>query len=293
MPEPSGLRLRLFETTSETATFIAKDNGKVVGVLSVVGDSVDLGLPSDLAFKSELDVLRAAGQRVCEVTNQAVAVEYRRSAIPTELMRCAIAHQIKAGYQAAVVSISPSHLGFYDLLGFKPFGALRSYSQKLYDPVIALVLDVNRYRDSAADLPTPEKFIHALATVSNPYLQKVSGWAIEARSHFLNPTLLKELFVTERNFLGECSRRELKILQRRWGLELFRAVKSPTAFAEDCTTSFESVVSVPPLGNTRSTTPRQNTRTVPASGFTRVLRELSPARPRRTFRTSRRLDSAS
>src|SRR5690349_15279258 len=44
-PVPSGMRLRIYETTAETATFIAKFEGRVVGVLSVVEDSPDLGLP--------------------------------------------------------------------------------------------------------------------------------------------------------------------------------------------------------------------------------------------------------
>src|SRR5689334_8413841 len=33
-PEPGGMRLRIFEATLETATFVAKVDGRVVGVLS-------------------------------------------------------------------------------------------------------------------------------------------------------------------------------------------------------------------------------------------------------------------
>src|SRR6185312_919209 len=40
-PEPSGIRLRMFETLPETATFVAEVDGNVVGVLSVVGDTPD------------------------------------------------------------------------------------------------------------------------------------------------------------------------------------------------------------------------------------------------------------
>ncbi|MEO6873481.1 MAG: GNAT family N-acetyltransferase, partial [Opitutaceae bacterium] len=137
-PEPSGIRLRMYETMSETATFIAEKDGVVVGVLSVVGDSLDLGLPSDSAFEAELNGLRAPGVRICELTNQAVADEYRKSAVPTELMRCALAHAMRAGYHESVATVSPGHKGFYKLVGFRPFGSPRSYSQKLNDPVVAL-----------------------------------------------------------------------------------------------------------------------------------------------------------
>jgi ribosomal protein S18 acetylase RimI-like enzyme len=223
-PEPSGLRLRIYETTSETATFVAKKDGRVVGVLSVVGDSPDLGLPSDSAFKAELDELRATGSRLCEVTNQAVEEGYRKSAVSTELMRCAIAHSLKAGYHVGVVSVSPSHQGFYDLMGFRPLGSERSYSKKIHDPVIALSVDINRWRQPVRSANAAEQFMHHFAAVANPFMTQVSDWAKQAVKHFLNPELLEQLFVADRNFLSECSPAELSILQRRWGQELFGAV---------------------------------------------------------------------
>ena len=69
-PNPYRIRIRTYEATAETATFIAKHDGKIVGVQSVVLDSPDLGLPSDVAFQSELDVLRSQGIRLTEATNE-------------------------------------------------------------------------------------------------------------------------------------------------------------------------------------------------------------------------------
>ncbi|MEA3210067.1 MAG: hypothetical protein QOE70_3124 [Chthoniobacter sp.] len=222
--EPAGMRLRIFETTSETATFVAKLDGRVVGVLSVVGDSPELGLPSDAAFKPELDALRAIGARLCEVTNQAVAEEYRKSAVPTELMRCALAHVTKFGYDETIATVSPSHNGFYELLGFRELGSERTYSKKLHDPVVALGMDVNQHRQPPGDLNETEQFIHHFLTRDNRFFEHVGEWARQARQTFLNADLLQQLFVTERNFLGECSPEELLVLQRRWGQELFAAV---------------------------------------------------------------------
>ena len=223
-PEPSGLRLRMFETSSETATFIAKKDGEVVGVLSVVGDSSDVGLPSDAAFKPELDALRAKGVKLCEVTNQAVAAGYRKSAVATELMRCAFAHELHTGFHEGVATVSPSHQGFYELMGFRELGSPRSYSAKLHDPVIALRMDINLFRQQPAGLRGQARFLQAFATEGNPFLAKVAGWGQLARRHFLNADLLEQLFVHERDFLGECSLKELAILQRRWGVELFQLV---------------------------------------------------------------------
>lgn len=224
LPEPTGIRLRIFEASAETATFVAKVDGCVVGVLSLVPDSTDLGLPSDSAFKPELDALRSVGLRLCELTNQVVAEEYRKSAVATELMRSAVAHGIKAGFHHTIVAVSPSHNGFYELMGFRRFGTERSYSEKLYDPVIAMAMDLTRYRLTLCGLTSTEQFLRSFVVEENPYLGKIGEWNRRARDSFLNVDSLIQLFVLERNFLSECSEKELQAVQFRWGRKLFSTV---------------------------------------------------------------------
>ena len=225
-PEPSGIRLRMFETLSETATFIAEVDGAVVGVLSVVGDTPDLGLPSDGAFKEELDQLRASGLRLCELTNQAVAEDYRKSAVPTELMRCAVAHGMEAGYDQGIATVSPGHNGFYELMGFNTLGTERSYSLKLHDPVVALSMDLDHYRKPASSVDETMKWLHQYGTLENHFLGRVAQWGEQAREHFLNPETLLQLFVVDRNFVAECTEEQLKVLEQRWGAEIFRGILS-------------------------------------------------------------------
>ena len=220
-PEAAGMRLRIFEMSPDMATFVAKVDGHVVGVLSVVEDSPELGLPSDGAFHAELETLRASGQRLCEITNQAVAEEYRKSSVPTELMRCAVAHLTMARIDQAVATVSPKHSSFYDLVGFGESGPVRNYSEKLRDLVVILAMKVDRYRQKPDDLNEAEQFIHHFLTDGNPYLARIKEWAKEARRHFIDAELLAQLFVTERNFIAECSSTELEVLHRRWGRELF------------------------------------------------------------------------
>lgn len=223
-PEPAGMRLRIFEMTPDIATFVAKVDGRVVGVLSVLDDTPELGLPSDSAFKDELDTLRVAGKRLCEITNQAVAQEYRKSAVPTELMRCAVAHITVEGFDQAIATVSPSHGSFYDLSGFREIGSERSYSKKLHDPVVALRMDIGQFRRTPDNLNETEKFIHHFLGPGNHFVPHVKEWAKAAQKHFLDADLLAQLFVTERNFIAECSPAELEVLQRRWGSELFSEV---------------------------------------------------------------------
>jgi ribosomal protein S18 acetylase RimI-like enzyme len=225
-PDPSGMRLRVFETSPDTATFVAKVDGCVVGVLSVVGDSPDLGLPSDSAFKGELDVLRSEGFRLCELTNQAVLGAYRKTAVATELMRCAIAHSIKAGFHQSIAAVSPSHDGFYEMVGFRRFGSERSYSEEIYDPVIGMTMDLTHFRRAFSGFTLTEQFLRDFTVESNPYLSLVGEWTRRSRDNFLSVDNLIQLFVEERNFVSECSNAELHAMQFRWGRKLFSTVFS-------------------------------------------------------------------
>ena len=227
-PEPGDLRMRIFETTPEMATFIAKVNGHVVGVLSVVEDSKELGLPSDIAFKDELNALRATGIRVSEITNQAVAEEFRKSAVPTELMRCVVAHLAKTGVDKAIAAVSPSHNAFYELLGFRELGNQRSYSDKLHDPVVALAADVEPYRTPPEGMNETELFVNKFLGSENPYRGHIAGWHEEAIRVFSHAQFLGKLFVQERNLIGECTDAERDILLARWGHDLFSAVFIPS-----------------------------------------------------------------
>ncbi len=220
----SGLRLRIFEAMPETATFVAKVKGRIVGVLSVVGDTPELGLPSDAAFEDEIDRVRALGLRLCEMTNQAVAEEFRKSSVPTELMRCAMAHAFQTGYDKAIAAVSSSHNGFYQLLGFHEIGSERSYSDEIDDPVVALCVDADFYRQRVDSLNEGGCFIQHFMTDGNPFMGKVGAWSIEAHRRFMNGSLLRQLFITEGAFITNCTIRELRALERLWGSRTFSIV---------------------------------------------------------------------
>lgn len=224
-PEPAGIRLRIYEACPETATFVAKKDGAIVGVLSVVLDSREFGLPSDNAFKIELDALRRTGVRLCEVTNQAVAKSYRRSALLSNLMSCAAAYMLETGCHRAIATVSPTHSAFYQLAGFTHFGSERSYSEDVYDPVVAMSVDLTDCQDVPDRSPDAKAYIfNFMTTGSNRFRSCAAEWNWRARSRFLSAELLEGLLVGERNFLWECTPSELQHLRRRWGRKLFDAV---------------------------------------------------------------------
>jgi ribosomal protein S18 acetylase RimI-like enzyme len=223
-PDPTRMRVRIFETTPETATFVAKVDDRVVGVLSVVPDSEELGLPSDSAYKSELDELRQAGRRLCEVTNQVVLEEYRKSGVTTELIKCVAAVSLTEGFNETIVTVSPGHCGFYELLGFRQIGPQRSYSETLNDPVTAFSLDVDPFRIPLTGLSAAAQFVRHYLAEGNHFVSQVRDWADEARRQFLNPDSLRQLFVLDENLLARFAPTELSVLCERWGRENFAAV---------------------------------------------------------------------
>ena len=184
-PDTSGIRLRMFEASPDEATFVAKVGTRIVGVVSVSADSPGLGLPSDGCFKKELEELRAAGARLSEMTNQAVAADFRKSGVATELMRCAAAHVIRGRFDETIAVISPNHCPFYKILGFREVGTPRSYSETVYDPVVALSADLGQYRRPVSDTDDEVcRFVHDFMATGNPFMPQVERWAHHAAAHF-------------------------------------------------------------------------------------------------------------
>ncbi|MCK4625962.1 MAG: hypothetical protein KAV00_11670 [Phycisphaerae bacterium] len=226
-PDETGIRVRPFEALPGTATFIAKVGDEVVGVTSVVVDSPELGLPTDKAFKTEVDGLRGEGRKICEGTNWLVADSHRNSAVMTELMRCSYAHALAFGYSDFVGTVSPGHAKFYNLLGFEQIGDVRSYSRDIEDPVVLVHLRSNeRFEGVTTASGEAELFLKKYYLDDNPYHRYVGTWQIMSDRFFSDPMLLTELFVHGSGLLGRCSRGELEAIRRQWGDELFAEVMS-------------------------------------------------------------------
>lgn len=232
LPRPFGMRIRLFEAMPETATFIARVDGKIVGVTSVVIDSPDLGLPSDEAFRYEIDLLRHAGRKVCEGTNWFIDPEFRRTSIMTELMRCCFAHAVAMDCTDMIADLSPTHKSFYEIMAFDIIGSQRSSSHEVDDPVVLVNLAITETIQTVSDLKTEDDFDLAYVKVfyidDNPYHDKVTLWAEQAEAAFMNPAFLKDLLIDRSHFLEHCTPEELDLIGWHWGEEVFQKVMEHT-----------------------------------------------------------------
>ena len=220
-PHSSGVRIRPYETAPETATFIAKAHGRIIGVTSGVIDSDDLGVPADKAFKKEIDDLRLQGYKVCEGTNWVIAPEYRSTNVMPELMRVCFAYSIAQGCNGMLATVSPNHGHFYEMLCFEQVGTERSSSPDIDDPVVLQLNSYDEfYRCWRAVQPgevSDAEVVTSFFIANNPYYKRVQEWTRIAEAEFMKPAFLHELFVNRSGFLNECSDNEFEAIRERWG----------------------------------------------------------------------------
>jgi hypothetical protein len=227
LPQKSGIRLRITEALPSTATFVAENIKEIVGVQSIAVDSNKIGLPSDNIFHNEIDILRVGGKLLCEATNQAIAIDYRNTAVSTELMRCMFAHALSIGCDELITTISPGHVKFFELLGFKQISSIKSYSTELYDPVVVVRVNIHELIERTLQIQEEQDngslFVRCRCLENNPYRHKVNGWTMEASKTFKDIDSLHRLFV-DSSFLKNCPKKELEIICEVWGKEIFNKV---------------------------------------------------------------------
>ncbi len=180
--QQNGLRMRPFEFCPETATFVAKDMlGSVIGTISVIEDSPDLGLPSDCVFKEEIDQIRGPNKKICEMSNQAVLKKYQRLGTAGELMRCAGAYAFTSQNTDIICVISPHLVALYETLFFEQMGPVKRYSDVVEDNVVLMRMsdiqtrreDPRYYMDEAY-----RKFVDCYYN-DNPYLAAMKDWNVQ------------------------------------------------------------------------------------------------------------------
>ena len=228
-----GMRVRPFEALPETVTMVAVKEEKVVGVQSLVADSSRIGLPSERCFGDIFSEFRARGGLVCEATNEAVCPEYRRSAVPGQLMRCLFAHAHSIGSTQIVTAVSPGHAGFYEFLGFETVSEPRRYPdpEKDKDEVILVRWDLvglkDRLEQDAARGDGDAAFLLGYCYNENPFAASVDAWRSEVAEMFSEPAFLRKLFVEQSGLLQHCDCEALAAIRDAWGRELFDEVQGP------------------------------------------------------------------
>ena len=111
---------------AQLSTFIAYDEGQLVGTVSVRLDS-DEGLSVDELYRDEINALRSAGARICEFTRLAVDKTAASKPVLAGLFHTAYLYaSVIRGFTHAVIEVNPRHVAFYGrALRFDPIGEER------------------------------------------------------------------------------------------------------------------------------------------------------------------------
>jgi len=108
-------------------TFLAYDEGQLVGTISVRVDS-EHGLSADQLYADELNELRRNDCKLCEFTRLAVDVKSASKPVLAGLFHTAYLYAVKVrGAKFGVIEVNPRHVPFYRRsLGFEPLGPERT-----------------------------------------------------------------------------------------------------------------------------------------------------------------------
>jgi hypothetical protein len=145
----SKFQLTIYSALPNTTTLYAEDrNGNFIGTFTMVFDS-DIGLPSHLQYKKEIDKLRCDNRRICEIISFGIDRAQRGSVkILAGLFYCSylIAWHIMAATDF-IINVIPSQADFYcNNLLFRKIGNTRKCPRTNGIPAVLLNLPLSLTR---------------------------------------------------------------------------------------------------------------------------------------------------
>ncbi|MGO9446833.1 MAG: N-acyl amino acid synthase FeeM domain-containing protein [Thiobacillaceae bacterium] len=125
-----GYHVQGMQKVPDRITLIASQDDAIVGTLTL-GTDCGNGLMADENYKAEVDQLRAAGRKVCELTKFAVDQARGSKRVLAGLFHIAYIYgRVLHKHTDVVIEVTPQHAFFYKrMLGFEPFGKERLNSR--------------------------------------------------------------------------------------------------------------------------------------------------------------------
>ncbi|MCL4797958.1 MAG: hypothetical protein KJ025_00110 [Burkholderiales bacterium] len=138
------------ETDPNLFTFVAYDEGKLTGTVSIRIDS-ERGLAADELYREEIDELRHAGCKICEFTRLALDIKVVSKPVLAGLFHTAYLFAAKVrGCSFAVIEVNPRHVAFYrHALRFEPIGPERM-NRRVNAPAVLLCAAFDTIADGLA-----------------------------------------------------------------------------------------------------------------------------------------------
>ena len=154
-PGPTPFRLAPQHCNADSRIFIGfqteGDEEKLIYSISIFPDSIENGLPMDMVFKKELDLLRSRGRFLVEAGHLAADPSYKMNNMTIPMLGNKIMHQYVSRHLHAddiVMTIHPKYRWIYeDFLLFEKIGEIGVYDYANGNPAIAMRLDLRKAED--------------------------------------------------------------------------------------------------------------------------------------------------
>ena len=137
-----GYEASSFQKAPERITLMAFQEDKVIGTLTL---GMDLSHPllAEALYKAEIDSLRAAGRKICELTKLAIDEALGSKRVLASLFHIAYIYgRVMQSYTDVLIEVNPRHVAYYKrMLGFKEFGPERMCG-RVNAPAVLLRLEL-------------------------------------------------------------------------------------------------------------------------------------------------------
>ncbi|MGM0646338.1 MAG: N-acyl amino acid synthase FeeM domain-containing protein [Thermodesulfobacteriota bacterium] len=135
-PRPHGLLYSCYSLLPDTTHIIAESYLDVLSSLTEVFDSPQFGLPMDVLYAEELNVLRAQGRSIVELSSLATPKEQRWKSFFLYLIQVMYWYSVYRGVDDVCIMVNPRHVRFYKkLYPFEQLGPERYYDRVNADAV--------------------------------------------------------------------------------------------------------------------------------------------------------------
>ena len=134
-----GYQIPVVKQDPNLMTFLAYDEGRIVGTVSVRLDTDSRPLSAHDLYPEEVEKLRHDGWKICEFTQLAVDTEIANKPVLATLFHTAYLYAaVVRGYTFAVIEVNPRHVSFYaKALRFLPLGPTRT-NMRVNAPAVLL-----------------------------------------------------------------------------------------------------------------------------------------------------------
>ena len=233
-PDPSGMRVSIYNALPTTTTLCALFDNKVVGTLSLIRESA-IGLPLQRVF--DLTCVRAKHGDIAEVSGLAIhpAFQQQGGMILMPLMKCLYEYCTNFfDTRHLVIAVNPRHIETYEsLLFFRRLSAnvIASYDFVNGAPAVGATLDLKHAPEILlkcyGERPLRRNLHHYFVAMQLPNIEMPNRRFFTTNDPVMTPDLIDYFFNRKTHVFANLSERMKALLHIIYDLPDYRQVLPP------------------------------------------------------------------